>query len=82
VVVVDHASTARGTVEPMTGHDALRALLGALAPLSNRDDVHGVLPLVARIARMPAVHLRLGTDASGRVEDTVRLLGQVECAQA
>jgi hypothetical protein len=78
VVVVDHATTPRGTVEPVSGHEALRLLLAGLAPLAARDHVHDVLPLLARVARLPAVRLRLGADTSVRVDDTVALLERVE----
>jgi hypothetical protein len=81
VVVVDHASTARGTLEPVTGQEVLHALLGALAPLPGREDVHRALPLLGEIARTRALRLRLGAHAGARVEDTGALLERLERAR-
>ncbi len=76
VIVVDHAATERGTVEPVDGQSVLRALLASTAPLARRHDVHRLFALTAQVARMPAVRLRIGVDPRGRVDDTIGLLDQ------
>jgi hypothetical protein len=75
-IVVDHATSRRGAVESVGGHELLHVLLASWSPIADADDFRAVLPIAAAVARLPAVRVRLGTEANSRVTDGVGLLDQ------
>lgn len=77
VIVLAHGSTPDTRLEKLGAIDALRALWSAHFPAAIPSRLERWFPRAARLARLPAWRMHLGTDAQSRLTTTAEALGSV-----